>query len=336
MAAGIVFATAVMSYAIYAALADNSNRPNVNLSHILHVNKSPFWTPARIVSNVWQGVIGGFGQSMSNVLNINSRFHLIALLYGIVVATLLVLGSRGSGMNAISANSASRIGIRGVIALLVAIVAGLLPIVAMGRFPWDSPDSIASRYGLPVLPFVAILTVRGCLWITKSELWFVPIAAFGCTAGTMTMLDVYAAITERRTFAQLGTELETVVSASRDITAAVISMPNRTLGPRRQWEMVARITMDWPRDVRERFWAFRYSDSSDLTYIEEAQEILGTRVAPRIPERLDVGMREVSRHGRLGQVLWINVKRNGRFEIEPYAQPLDLANVREKIIAGRH
>ena len=91
------------------------------------------------------------------------------------------------------------------------------------------------------------------------------------------MAEVGAAVEERRLVGRLGAALQPRVAETSGHTIAIVSLPERPLGPRRQWELVARLAAEWPPEQRERLWAYRYGGGPALYYKEEATRVLGPR-----------------------------------------------------------
>jgi hypothetical protein len=204
------------------------------------------------------------------------------------------------------------------LALLVALVAGLAPVVVMGRVPWDTADGMTSRYGMAVLPVLAALMVRTALALINQRLRAVPVLLLALVAGVTALSEVSGAIEERRLVGRMGAALQPRVAETSGHTIAAVSLPERPIGPRRQWELVARLAADWPAEQRERLWAYRYGGGPGLEYKEEATRVLGPRKRCRPPQRIRKRVRLVERHGPVSQVLWLTPGRRQPVIIEPY------------------
>src|SRR5262249_32690836 len=160
----------------------------------------------------------------------------------------------------------------------VAFVAGLVPIVAMGRIPWDPNDGMSSRFEIPLLPITSALIVLISLILVRQRFRAIPILLFGFIAGNATFTEACSAIRERQQMSALGAALQTHVSAKDGITIAAVVLPERSLGPRRPYELTVRLADTWPKELRRKFWAFRFGGIPPKWRSElEAEAILGSR-----------------------------------------------------------
>src|SRR4029450_1166856 len=125
--------------------------------------------------------------------------------------------------------------------------------------------------------------------------WAVPILLFGFVAGNTTFTEVRAAIRERQEMSALGAALQPYVSSKDGYTVAAVVLPERSLGPRRDYEVAARLAATWPPELRRRFWALRFGgippiDRPDL----EAEAIFGSRCDCTPPREFKWGVRHVN------------------------------------------
>ena len=179
---------------------------------------------------------------------------------------------------------------RDVLPLAVACVAGLLPAIAMGRIPWNPVDGMSSRFELPLLPLTVALIVLISLSLVRRRFWVVPILLFGFVAGHATFTEVRSAVRERREMSAIGAALQPYVSSTDGYTVAAVVLPERSLGPRRPYELAARLTATWPPELRNRFWAFRFGGVAPYYRPDtEAEAALGRGVVVRPHEHSDGG-----------------------------------------------
>ena len=149
--------TAGTAYAIFFIIADYTARPGGSEVSPFYVftlggaNRAPF--TFRVVEGIWRSVIGSFVISMGKI-TLTSNLGIMAAAYGAIVAGLLFYGSRNPQHNAKS-SSTNTISERDVLLPAVALVAGLVPIVAMDRIPWNPGDGMQSRFEEPLLPITA-------------------------------------------------------------------------------------------------------------------------------------------------------------------------------------
>jgi hypothetical protein len=311
--------TASVAYAIFFLLADFTVRQGeVSPLHAFtlgtaHLVRFPF----KVVESFWQSIAGGFVQALREV-TLTSKSGVMAAAYGALVAGLLYYGSRNTQHRA---ESLPRYLIKkqDALPLAVAVVAGILPTLAMGRMPWNPVDGMSSRFELPLLPITVGLIVLISFGLVRQRFWAVPILLLGFVAGNATYTEVRAAIRERQQMSALGAALQTHVSSKAGYTVAAVVLPDRSLGPRRPYELAARLTATWPPELRDRFWAFRFGGVPPMYRPDtEAEGIFGSRGNCTTPREFTWGVRHVRREGPLDQLIWIRPETDGSISVEPY------------------
>ena len=319
----ILFSTLIggAAYAIFFMIGDYTARPagwEVSPFYVvftLGANLAPF--TFRVVEGIWWSVVGAFVNSMGEV-TLTSKLGMMAAAYGALVAGLLFYGSRNPQHNA-RFPSRNTIGVRDVLPPVVALVAGLLPTVAMDRIPWNPGDAMQSRYELPVLPITASLIVLISLSLVRRRFWAVPILVLGFVAGNATFTEVWSAIREREQMSVLGVALQPHVSSKDGITVAVVALPERSLGPRRPYELTVRLASTWPQALRRKFWAFRFGGGPpNYAVFNEAESIFGSRGDCKPPRKFKWSLRHVTRDGPLDQLIWVKPQTDGSISVEPY------------------
>jgi hypothetical protein len=251
-------------------------------------------------------------------VTLTSKPGVMAAAYGALVAGLLFYGCRNPQRVATSP-ATNTLSSRDVLPLAAAFVAGILPTVAMGRIPWNPVDGMSSRFELPLLPITVALIVLISLGLVRQRFWAVPILLLGFVAGNATFTEVQSAIRERQQMSALGTALQPYVSAKDGLTVAAVVLPERSLGPRRPYEVVARLAATWPPELRGRFWALRFGGIRPFYRPDtEAEAFFGSRgdCTPRRERKW--GVRHVTREGPLDQLIWVSRKTNGAIAVEPY------------------
>ena len=307
---------AVAAYVIYFFLADRDARADVHPAHVIKLGGAYFLgLPLRFVSVLWQGIAGGVADSLSQV-SFASRSNIFAAAYGVIAALLLVYGCRRHSPTADESMRPKDVAT--ALLFAVALIAGITPMVLMGRVPWDPNDGMSSRFGLPVLPLVAALIVFASVTLIRPRFWAAPVLVLGFAAGHAAFSDTWSAVRERRMMSHLGEALQSYVSSAPGYTVAIIPLPERSLGPRRQWELTARVAANWPSELRERFWAYRFGGGLPLYADEEAGSVFGPRGSCRRPEEIDREVRLVVRRGHLDRLLWAEPHSDGSISIEPY------------------
>ena len=247
------------AYAIFFATADFTPRLGMVSPFYMftlgtaHLVRFPF----KIVQGIWQSLVGGFLHSMGEI-TLRSKLGVMAAAYGALVAGLLFYGCRKPQCVATSP-ATNTIRSRDVLLLAAAFVAGLLPTVAMGRIPWNPVDGMSSRFELPLLPITAALILVVSLSLVRPRFWAVPILLFGFVAGNATFTEVQSAIRERQEMSAIGAALQPHVASKDGNTVAAVLLPERSgLGPRRHYEITARLAETWPPELRRRFLALRF------------------------------------------------------------------------------
>jgi hypothetical protein len=313
--------TAGTAYAIFFITANYHARPEgweVSPFYIFdpgQTNRVPFIF--RVAEGIWWSVIGSIVTSMGKI-SLTSKVGLMAAAYGAIVAGLLLYGSRNRQRNAKS-SSTNTIIERGLLPVSIALAAGLVPMVAMDRIPWNPGDAIQSRYELPLLPIAASLIVLISLILLRRRFWAVPILLLGFIAGNATFTEVWSAISERQQMSGLGVALEPYVAAKEGITVAVVVLPERSLGPRRPYELTVRLAAKWPPELRRKFWAFRFGGGPpNYAVFNEAESIFGSRADCKPPREFKWSFRAVTREGPLDQLIWVKPETDGLISVEPY------------------
>jgi len=269
------------------------------------------------VEGIWRSVAGGFLNAVGEI-TLNSKLGVMAAAYGALVAGLLFYGSRNAQHKA-EAPSRHIISKQDVFPPAIAFVAGLLPAVAMDRIPWTPGDGMASRFEVPFLPITAVLIMVMSLILVRRRFWAIPILLFGFVAGNATFTEVWSAIHERQQMAAIGAALQPYVSSKDGYTVAAVVLPERSLGPRRPYELTARLAAIWPPELRRRFWAYRFGGLPPISRPEfEAEVIFGSRGDCTPPRDFKSEIRHVTREGPLDQLIWVSRKSDGSISVEPY------------------
>jgi hypothetical protein len=317
----IFFATLIAgaAYAIFFIIADFTVRAgDVSPFYVFtlgraHLVRFPFY----LLEGIWQSVAGGLRISLGEV-TLTSKSGIMAAAYGALVAGLLFYGSRNPQQNAKSP-SGNTISKRDVLLPAIALVAGLLPAVAMDRIPWNFGDGMSSRFELPLLPITAALIVLISLSLIRQRFWAVPILLLGFVAGHATFTDVWSEIGERQQMTVLGAALQHHVSPKDGYTVAAVVLPERSLGPQRPYELTVRLAATWPQELRTKFFAFRFGGfppnwRSDL----EAEAQFGSRGDCKPHREIGIKLRHVTREGPLNQLIWVRPRADGSVSVEPY------------------
>lgn len=304
----------VIAYGLYYLLAEWRANTGIMYKHPPIAKELGIMFFVKMTQAIWQGLVGNVTLSLGEI-RLTTKSGLLAAIYGVVVGALLIVGSQAHRSRKIDHGPM----IGPILLLGVALFAGLLPVIFSGRLPWNPDDGTTSRFGMPVLPIIAMVLVLLVLSLVRQRFWAIPILLFGFAAGDTACIEGWRFIQERQDMALMGEAVRPYLSDQGGVTVAVIDTPWRKFGPPRQWELTARLSADWPVAQREKFWAFRYGGNPPLTfYTEEASLIFGTRANCKLPKEADFGTRLIERKGPLDRILWVERRPDGTFRVEPF------------------
>lgn len=307
-------AVAIIAYGFYYLLAEWRANTGIMYKHPPIAKELGIMFVVKMGQAIWQGLVGNLFLSLGEV-QLRSKSGLLAVVYGVVVGVLLVAGSQAHKRSKIDQRSM----VWTILLIGIALVAGLFPVIFSGRLPWGPDDGTTSRFGMPVLPVLAMLLVLIPLVLVRQRLWAIPVLFLGIAAGDTSFIEGWRFVQERQEMAIMGEAVRPHLSDQGGVTVAIIDTPWRKFGPPRQWELTARLSADWPIAQREKFWAFRYGGNPPITfYTEEASLIFGTRANCKLPKDADFGTRLIERKGPLDRVLWVERRPDGTFTVEPF------------------
>jgi hypothetical protein len=305
-ASASLVAVTVACYAAYLLLSDYEvTRPSVHPLHSVAVAEGGLLRPPlRLGEAIWDGLIGALAGALANLDFQAGRANVAAAALGAITAGLLLVATRQRDRREASPEAPAWG--RPLLVLLLALAAGLAPVAAMGRSPWHAGHAMDSRFALPVLPILAALLVRGLVGLVQPRYWAVPVLLLGFAAGSAGFSDAWSEIRERRTLEAVGAALRPHVAPSDGLSVAIVSLPERRLGFRSEWELAARIGASWPDALRSRFWAF-----DAVSRAVAARALFGTRGACRDPGEVNIQVaRFVERRGHVRRVLWVEPERH--------------------------
>jgi hypothetical protein len=261
---GLLLVTAFASYAVYHHVANAEARMSVRPEAQDWGFRSK-WLAPRMFTDVWRLALGTFLERLGGIHIWNTREALVGLFAGALGALFLAWHTRG-GPNLQTTDEGVEIGnTRVLLSLLGAITLGILPVVAMGH---GSNTWSSSRFWAPVLPVSAILAVYLPLLLFRRRMWWIVPVVCGFVAGFVLLNDGLLAIHERDRFVALGDQLESHVPAT-GLTVAIVQCTWRYPLPYpKEWDITARLTMNWPQTKRDHFWAFA---GIEQVYLETVQ-----------------------------------------------------------------
>jgi hypothetical protein len=126
-------------------------------------------------------------------------------------------------------------------------------------------------------------------------------------------------MSETTTDVSFGVALEPYVASKEGITVAVVALPERSLGPRRAYELAVRLSAKWPPELRRRFWAFRlHGGPPNYAVFNEAESTFGRRAHCKLPRDFKWSQRAVTREGPLDQLIMVKPETDGSISVEPF------------------
>lgn len=305
IAAGLL-AILVITYIVYRSTVETGARPNVDPASIVErAGGLLIRFPIALVSELFRVVVGAFAAALAthSVVSWGSKSTVVGAAYGVVTAAVLIMTCRTSATDSQSLRPSVS---RQVVAIL-AVVAGLTPVLLMGREPGGA---WTTRFVLPVLPVAAIVTLAGTLTLVRDQLWVVPIALLGFVCGSASASTSLAVVRKHYVMTAIGDALRPRVSANDQLVVAVLSEQcYRHWEAIGSWESSAQVTHDWPPELSRKLWV----------YLEpEAVKVFGSRLASGSAGLVDVDVRSVVRRGPVAELLWIEPRQGGGFIVEPY------------------
>ena len=291
-------------------MTDPAVRPDTTMAGLLpELAAHPLRPPARWISGIWYALAGAWGGAAWRVdLDSFSRDSLIAAAMGLAAAVLVALARRRRSSVELTEGPPER---RVAAALLLAIGAGLVPVVLAGRpGSASSPevDPVASRFLLPILPFASCLTVWSLARLTTRRGLAAGAGILAFLCGDAAWRGAFDAARAARKMNALGAALRPLVAASGGVTLAVVpDAPALAFPP----VVTGQATVGWPADEARRLW---------IMPVRLAEPHVGTRRDCRVPDELRIPRQwhSVERTGPLSGVVWVGETRTGFGEPELY------------------
>lgn len=150
-----------VGYVVFRAISEVTVRattdPDIQLERILRSPSAPF----RILGAAWDCMVGSWGRAASDLrIEWDSKSTLLAA--GVALAAAVCASALRTDRSA--ADPAERVGGR-LLALIAAVIAGLVPTFVIRSFPLTR--EFETRFFLPVLIFASCATVAGLLSLAR-------------------------------------------------------------------------------------------------------------------------------------------------------------------------
>jgi hypothetical protein len=298
-------------YLAYHQIASAAARPEVRPE--LFLTESIGWR-GKVTFPVWASCIytGSMGAMFDRLGSLTLlRFGDAAALGAGVLLAILVQLFAGRPKRELDSSDANVFEQRLLIGLFIALAVGLLPMVAMGRRP--DLTTFSSRFWAPIVPFALCTSVGLLASLLKSKrLWLLsPLCAL--LAGWAQVSDGLETSRELRRVSSWGPEVRKQLSENGMCVAIFENAWQAGQPVPNDYELVARLARTWPREERERFWAFpdfywtRRKDASSGIEIDHELH------APKIHRTT----RFLAREGPISRVLWVYVTPEGELQFSP-------------------
>jgi hypothetical protein len=245
---GLLLFTAVAAYAVYRRVGSSQFRREVDPAS-QDWSWRIFVVGPRLITATWKVTMGELLQRIGELDFSSGREMLVGLFAGL--AATVAVGwicrrhvAESAGEHIVRGN------LRVFLTLAAALVAGMLPVVAMGaRFStWSG-----SRFFGSLLPLESCMGVALVSLLVGRRFWTVLPAAFGFLSGYYIVSDGLLTVHERQYVVQLGDRLESYVPDD-GMTVAFVSYPWRRSPDGA--ELNPRLTLNWPAAKRKHFFAY--------------------------------------------------------------------------------
>ncbi len=301
-AAGVVLVGLLLGYVVFRVTGDVSVRvkqlPSVQIERFLQRPQAALF---RFLEGLWHCLVGAWGTAAGALrFDVWARSTLLGALLGTFAALTMSRVSRPE--RTWSAGPAAR---RASLGLLLAIAAGILPVVLANRSTVSS-DPFDTRYMLPVLPFVGVAIALA--------LHRVPVSRFrGFACGSLAFLAVYWVVVgafdvrrEQARMEELGELLRPLV---RDPGITVVVVPDEWR--RDAHELTPKVDWRWDNADGKRLWVMPAG---------RAEEEFGPRGTCRNAAWIETApeLQSTGRKGTVSHLVWLAPLRASVGVLEPY------------------
>lgn len=286
---------AIAAFAVYLAIADAGARQNVRPEHAVQNLGATAWnTPIYVVAGTWQRTFAALASGVGSVRL--SRVYQVA--GGILLAAAALVVIRRS-------RRADTFRVPG--AALTAVAIGALGALAMpalmGRY---ADDGVPSRYVLPALPILAVVTVAPLFYAIRPQLRRVACALIVFVCGFVVLDTAKGLRAERSFLLAAGSLLQQTEGAPYRATGVIVVLPPRPLYDHRDYELTALLSRGLPDAQARLLWAWDRS-SSHLPSQHDCASPLEVRQQTRL----------LARDMRLERLMQLSADRHGRPALTP-------------------
>lgn len=296
----------LVAYGVFLGTSDSTARGSVSPKNAFREVVNLPKAGVKLIGNFVQAVAGPYGAAFGRVRpDWDSKSTIAAFVYGILVGLVLWRMTRARTVSIPRESSIPRVP---DFILPAAVLAGLAPIVFMGRYV--TQEIFASRFLLPVLPVAVMVTIWFSLRIVRPGYSSLVIAFFGFLAGSATVEAAFSVGKAQGINESAGAALLPYV---RNTTGLVVAVMRR--GAYRL--VVDDVTTKWPAEQSRRIWVVDPS---------EAIALFGRSTACRDHPTIKTVYRTIERSGPVDELLFVDADNPSNIYIERYCHaPLKLA-----------
>jgi hypothetical protein len=315
-AAALVAGSALVAYALFAALADLSARPNVSPERLLDLgSRRLLAVPFVWLTEIWEVGLGNLLRRAGSLQAQSLETLAIAVSSLVATGAVCLLARRGrvsDGAAGADAQAADRgapardspAGSGHSTALLVALGVGLLAMVVLGRVP---RFGVTSRYYLPVAPVAACLTGWWTLRLVRRRLQLPAAGALTFVVVFATAQDALSLVRERDRVRVLAATVAPHLEGAPGFSLVVLleNGDHWVRGEATSYELTARFVAAPEIGPRSDFWVIRYQDRRRDGVV--GVELLGASADPE----LHLSLRGLSADYAMKRVIWVEPGRAG-------------------------
>jgi hypothetical protein len=303
----------IVAYLIYWATSNAAFRPEVRPEHVVLTShgmpKLLAATVKNICNDLWTLSVGRVLQTLGDV-QINGAAGVIAVAIGLFTSALVAAASRKRHQENNSLTEAEPRVWTHAVCLVLAVAAGDLPVVLMGKAGCSLTD-MGTRVWLPVLPIASCLSVFVLSALLRQRFVVLLVPMLGFLSGYSLAEEAthrYAVCREIKTW---GAEVRKHLSPEGlNVAVFIADRPMGTVSDLVDYAFTEKLAAAWPKLDRDRFWAF--------ASIADINDVSGNLVGNGSgPIRIARTIRGVTRSGLISKVIIVRAHDNGSVEVYP-------------------
>jgi len=299
-AAAALLAGGVAGYLAFRATANVQTDQYVDPSYLLpRVLDHPGVAVGRWITGIWHSLFGAWLSAAGGLrIDPTSRSILLAVAVGLFAAIALTPVWRR-----LRDSGEPRAPARSLMALVIAVMAGVVPIVLANRAA-NLPAS-DSRHRTHLLVFAAIFVVAFSSRLTARPFRPAVFAFLAFLAGYQVVDGALATRRNQRLLESVGAHLLPLVKSSPGVTVGVL--PGQIV----RTDLTPKATIHWSDEESKRAW---------VLIPDKAEDLFGSRARCHDTDRIDTPreLHTTGRHGPVSHLVWVNVRGDSVENLEPY------------------